>query len=188
MKKKSVLKKVTAMTMALGICLSSTTTAFAEEWKQDDKGWWIQNDDGSYLANQWYQSPTSGLWYYMGANGYMLTDSTTPDGYYVNADGVYVESNGETESSREEWKDDFCDKWLAAYKVAADEAFKANSNAIGRVTYTFTTTVPSDLTEEELMDLCNTCAARCYPPRRPYCEYEWRTENGQLTITATSWA
>ena len=33
----------------------------------------------------------SSLWYYMGADGYMLTDTTTPDGYYVNADGVWVQ-------------------------------------------------------------------------------------------------
>lgn len=60
-------------------------------WKQDAKGWWIENPDGTYLTNQWYQSPTSSLWYYMGADGYMLTNTTTPDGYTVNADGVWVQ-------------------------------------------------------------------------------------------------
>ena len=58
-------------------------------WKQDSRGWWIANPDGSYLINQWYQSPASGLWYYMGADGYMLTNTITPDGYRVNADGVW---------------------------------------------------------------------------------------------------
>lgn len=60
-------------------------------WKQDSKGWWVERSDGSYLVNEWYQSPESGLWYYMGADGYMLTSTTTPDGYTVNADGVWVQ-------------------------------------------------------------------------------------------------
>lgn len=60
-------------------------------WASNDKGWWIQYNDGSYLTNAWYQSPASGLWYYMGADGYMLTNTTTPDGYTVNADGVWVQ-------------------------------------------------------------------------------------------------
>ena len=60
-------------------------------WKQDSKGWRVERSDGSYLVNEWYQSPESGLWYYMGADGYMLTSTTTPDGYTVNADGVWVQ-------------------------------------------------------------------------------------------------
>ncbi len=45
---------------------------------------------GVYLTNAWFQSPVSGLWYYMGSDGYMLTNTTTPDGYKVNASGVWV--------------------------------------------------------------------------------------------------
>lgn len=59
-------------------------------WKCDSVGWWLEAIDGSYMVNSWYLSPASGLWYYMGPNGYMLTDTITPDGYYVNADGVWV--------------------------------------------------------------------------------------------------
>lgn len=70
---------------------NTVTDKGAGFWASNDKGWWIQYNDGSYLTNAWYQSPASGLWYYMGADGYMLTDTTTPDGYYVNADGVWVE-------------------------------------------------------------------------------------------------
>lgn len=60
-------------------------------WMNNDIGWWVQCSDGTYLINRWYQSPTSGLWYYMGADGYMLANTTTPDGYYVNGDGVWIE-------------------------------------------------------------------------------------------------
>lgn len=60
-------------------------------WMNNDIGWWVQCSDGTYLINRWYQSPMSGLWYYMGADGYMLTNTTTPDGYYVNGDGVWIQ-------------------------------------------------------------------------------------------------
>lgn len=61
-----------------------------QKWASDGKGWWIQNPDGSYLMNTWYQAPGSGLWYYMGPDGYMLVNTKTPDGCYVNQDGVWV--------------------------------------------------------------------------------------------------
>lgn len=73
---------------------STTSTQSAEKtasWASNEKGWWIQYSDGTYLTNAWYQSPDSGLWYYMGADGYMLTNTTTPDGHYVNAEGVWVQ-------------------------------------------------------------------------------------------------
>lgn len=59
-------------------------------WVQDEKGWRVQYSDGTCLTSNWYQSPASNRWYYMGADGYMLTNTTTPDGYYVNADGAWV--------------------------------------------------------------------------------------------------
>lgn len=73
---------------------STTPTQPTEKtatWASDSKGWWIQYSDGTYLTNNWYQSPESGLYYYMGADGYMLTNTITPDGYTVNAEGVWVQ-------------------------------------------------------------------------------------------------
>lgn len=70
---------------------SNTTTSTQDtgDWASNETGWWIQFSDGSYLTNSWWQSPYSGLWYYMGADGYMVTN-TTIDGYTINADGVWV--------------------------------------------------------------------------------------------------
>lgn len=59
-------------------------------WVKDTNGWWIKNSDGSYVANSWYQDADE-KWYYMGEDGYMLTNTTTPDGYPVNTDGVWVQ-------------------------------------------------------------------------------------------------
>lgn len=71
---------------------SNTTTSTQDtgDWASNETGWWIQFKDGSYLTNSWWQSPYSGLWYYMGADGYMVTN-TTIDGYTINADGVWVQ-------------------------------------------------------------------------------------------------
>ena len=65
-------------------------TAYASQWQQDSTGWKVQADDGTYLMNQWYQN-TDGKWYYIGADGYMLVNAITPDGYQVGADGVWIQ-------------------------------------------------------------------------------------------------
>lgn len=81
-----------------GICTSSIlgnvsqySNGSSYSWKSNSKGWWVERSDGTYLVNQWYQSPSSGLWYYMGSDGYMLTNTRTPDGYSVNGDGAWVQ-------------------------------------------------------------------------------------------------
>ena len=56
-------------------------TAFAGQWKQDNVGWWYQNDDGSYAANVLKQ--IEGPWYYFDGTGYMKTgDFQLTDGWY----------------------------------------------------------------------------------------------------------
>ena len=66
-------------------------TAYASQWIQDSTGWKVQADDGSYLTNAWYQSPESGLYYYLGADGYMMVNTVTPDGYQVGGDGAWIQ-------------------------------------------------------------------------------------------------
>ncbi len=94
------LKKTSAVLITAAILtLSHGFSALADTWQEDEKGWRIVNDAGVYLTDQWYMSPESGLYYYMGSDGYMLTNTMTPDGYQVNADGVWVqqpEKNGDT--------------------------------------------------------------------------------------------
>lgn len=59
-------------------------------WVQDETGWRVQLADGSYVTDSWYEEPDSKKWYYMGSDGYMWTNMRTPDGCWVNADGVWV--------------------------------------------------------------------------------------------------
>lgn len=76
------------------------------QWKRNDKGWWYEEADGSYPTNawklikdKWYYFDGIGYmvenrWignYYLGADGAMLVSTSTPDGYYVDATGKWVE-------------------------------------------------------------------------------------------------
>lgn len=65
------------------------TNASAAAWKKDSAGWWYDNGDGTYPANQWKE--ISGKFYYFGADGYMLHDTVTPDNYQVGSDGAWIQ-------------------------------------------------------------------------------------------------
>ncbi|MCI8765255.1 MAG: hypothetical protein HFG58_11930 [Lachnospiraceae bacterium] len=84
-------------------------------WKRNQVGWWYEYSNGTYPANGWLQISSrwycfdasgymrtgwiqagDGKWYYCdpreGTNqGAMLTNTTTPDGYRVDANGVWVQ-------------------------------------------------------------------------------------------------
>lgn len=87
---------------------SSTPTANTSAgWIQDQVGWWYRNWDGSYttngwqfINNAWYAFDGTGymrtgwiqgngVWYYCDASGAMLTNARTPDGFWVDANGVW---------------------------------------------------------------------------------------------------
>lgn len=83
--------KVATITVALSMLIPSTV--FAGQWKQEGSTWKYQNDDGSYVTNnwQWIDGNGDGISesYYFNENGYMLA-SSTKDGYTVNADGAWT--------------------------------------------------------------------------------------------------
>lgn len=63
----------------------------SDQWFKDTDGSWYHFDENGYMqCNQWAMD--DGAWYYLGADGKLLTDSSTPDGYYVGPDGIWVES------------------------------------------------------------------------------------------------
>ena len=95
------MKKIVALLMAMAMVVGSNMTVFASGWQQNTTGWWWQNDDGSWPANswQWLDGNGDGVaeCYYFDGNGYMLANTTTPDGYTVNADGAWT-VNGEIQT------------------------------------------------------------------------------------------
>ena len=86
-------KLITIVGTAL-FSLSITISAFAGIWRQDDHGWWYQEDDGSYPVDtwKWIDGNNDGVSesYYFDSFGYLLTSTTTPDGYQVNENGAWV--------------------------------------------------------------------------------------------------
>ena len=64
-------------------------SALAGQWKQDDTGWWYQNEDGTYVKSEW--SWIDGKCYYFNEDGYCLQSAQTPDGYSVDAQGAWIE-------------------------------------------------------------------------------------------------
>ena len=78
----------------LAATLLCSMTAFAG-WRYDERGYWWDNGDGSYPANQWMwlDGNEDGIseCYYFDGSGYMLSDTTTPDGYTVDKNGSILD-------------------------------------------------------------------------------------------------
>lgn len=87
-------KKVVFAGLLVGLTVLSCTPAFAGQWKQDSIGWWWQNDDGSYPVStwEWLDGNNDGVaeCYYFDIDGYMLANTTAPDGDTVNIDGAWT--------------------------------------------------------------------------------------------------
>lgn len=93
------MRKRVLVLAALALSSMMSISAYAGEWKQDNTGWWYQNDDGSYPANTWQE--IDGKQYYFGNDGYMFHDTTTPDGYQVGSDGAWIQDNNTAENKQE---------------------------------------------------------------------------------------
>ncbi len=67
----------------------------AGTWKQAGERWYFEDGAGNRKVNGWYwlDGNQDGIseCYYLDQEGWLLTDTTTPDGYQVNADGAWIE-------------------------------------------------------------------------------------------------
>ena len=63
----------------------------ANTWKEINGLWYYFDQNGYCLMNSWIQSKESGLWYYCGETGAMWTSRRTPDGYYVDSTGAWIQ-------------------------------------------------------------------------------------------------
>lgn len=95
-----------ASVAAISVCLVIPSMATTAQWKRNDRGWWYEEANGSYptatwklINNKWYYFDGIGYmaesrWignYYVGADGAMLVSTVTPDGYYVDETGKWIE-------------------------------------------------------------------------------------------------
>lgn len=58
-------------------------------WKKIQKYWFFFDQDGYLAVSRWIENK-----YYVNHNGVMLTDTRTPDGYYVGKNGAWDSSKG----------------------------------------------------------------------------------------------
>lgn len=86
-------KKIAGVLLGGFLSVSMCFTSFAA-WVSDGNGWWFDNGNGTWPASCW-------LWvdgnqdgqaecYYFQQNGYIMLNSTTPDGYIVDTNGAWV--------------------------------------------------------------------------------------------------
>jgi len=90
------MKKIKVFLSTLMLTSLLTISSFAAGWQSDANGWWWQNADGTWPASswQWLDGNHDGIAesYYFNANGYLLTNTTTPDGYTVDANGAWIQN------------------------------------------------------------------------------------------------
>lgn len=87
-------KKLFGLAAAAVLTTMCSMTALAGEWQKSLKdgveSWWYDNQDGTYAKSGWSQ--IDGSWYYFDEAGWMLSNTTTPDGYQVSASGAWVDN------------------------------------------------------------------------------------------------
>ena len=85
-------KKLFGLAAAAVLTTVCSMTALAGEWQKSLKdgveSWWYDNQDGTYAKSGWSQ--IDGAWYYFDEAGWMLSNTTTPDGYQVGTSGAWI--------------------------------------------------------------------------------------------------
>lgn len=90
------MKKVGLLLTVVSISLSIQLTAYAG-WENADNGNWKYKDEATdqYYNDGWHwidsDGDGTGECYYFDNNGLIIKNTTTPDGYIVNADGKWVQ-------------------------------------------------------------------------------------------------
>ena len=98
MKRRNMFKGAMVMALVAGMAAGMAMTSFAAtgQWKKNDTGWWWERLGGGYPTNAWVwidgDNDGKAECYYFDSVGYMLTNTTTPDGYTVNADGAWTQN------------------------------------------------------------------------------------------------
>lgn len=95
---KKIVKRATLLMMAAALSMAMIVPAFADNpvgWRQTGNTWqYVKDASGSLYSNgwQWLDGNKDGIseCYYFDANGNMLSNTTTPDGWQVNEGGAWI--------------------------------------------------------------------------------------------------
>ena len=90
------MKKFIGLAAVAAFSSIMVSSAWAGTWKQNNVGWWFDNGNGTYPASTWQwidgNNDSIAECYYFDHAGYMLANTSTPDGYQVNASGAWVQN------------------------------------------------------------------------------------------------
>lgn len=100
------IKRLIALTIMTTTILGTSAIGINAEWKQNTDNTWSNTSvlDGWFKDGlNWYFfkngimqtgwiKDSNGKYYYLSSNGNMLTNTTTPDGYKVGSDGVWIQN------------------------------------------------------------------------------------------------
>lgn len=82
--------------MTLGSVMSSLAGTWRQGATPNQSQWWYDFDNGTYAKEgwQWIDGNNDGVaeCYYFDKDGWMLANTTTPDGCTVNADGAWTQN------------------------------------------------------------------------------------------------
>ena len=67
-------------------------------WYQDPstKKWYYLDEDTGEMRTGWFMDAATGNRYYLSADGSLLTAAFTPEGHYVDENGVYIPNYSES--------------------------------------------------------------------------------------------
>ena len=84
------IKRFLATALAATMVMGTSMTSFAAGWQQNSTGWWYGTnaDNSTWYSNGWQW--IDGKCYYFDGYGYMLSNTTTPDGYTVDSSGAWT--------------------------------------------------------------------------------------------------
>lgn len=83
------MKKISYIATLTAICISAAPLSVFAGWEQTGNSYRYKDESGAYAVSRWVEY--SGKSYYLDQNGIMGSNTTTPDGYLVAADGSWVE-------------------------------------------------------------------------------------------------
>lgn len=70
-------------------CFKPDSYIVSNDWYQIGGIWYFFRPSGGMAKSRWIE--TGGKWYYVDGNGSLFTNGTTPDGYQVDANGVWIQ-------------------------------------------------------------------------------------------------
>lgn len=119
------------------LSLSAAFPAMAGSWKNgagdNAARWWYDNGDNTWAANgwRWIDGNQDGVseCYYFDAEGWLLTATTTPDGYNVNADGAWT-VNGIVQSRQTAASNEFDNESWDDFQNSSSKKTKKNSHQL----------------------------------------------------------